>query len=548
MSDDTYKQNTIQFLLNGQKISITDPEPTKSILYYLREDKKLTGTKEGCAEGDCGACTVVIGELENETKSKAELKTVNACIQFLPTLDGKALFTVEYLRQQITNTENTATSLHPVQQSMVDHNGSQCGFCTPGFIMSLWNVYNKHQSTNTKPDQTEVRRALTGNLCRCTGYRPILDAAQKMFDFPEVEFNSKKLLEELASIQRGDSLAYKVEDNQFFSPKNIAQLANLKSQFPDAIILAGGTDVGLWVNKQFSPLQTIIYLGEVAELKQVTTTDDHLMIGAGVTLTKAYQAISKHYPEMDEMWERFASMPIRNAGTLGGNVANGSPIGDSMPTLIALEAEVVLRNKKGSRTLLLESLYLDYMKKDMQTDEFVEAIKLPLPYKKTNKQPNNISQESGEVSEQYFRCYKLSKRYDSDISAVFSAFTFTLKHNELSNKTIVEKCIIAYGGMAAIPKRATLCEQSLVNQEWNEENIQNAMEALKSDYSPMSDGRASDSNRMQSAANLLYRFYLETRTKNPILPKSLNVFADRSLHIPIKNNTATTANPKGFTK
>ena len=495
MNSTPNQTNTIQFLLNGKKVSISDADPTQSVLYYLRENKKLMGTKEGCAEGDCGACTVVIGELVDD---KPELKTVNACIQFLPTLDGKALFTVENLRQE-------DSSLHPVQQSMVDHNGSQCGFCTPGFIMSLWNVYNQHQGTanNTKPDQAEIRSALTGNLCRCTGYRPILEAAQKMFDLPIVEFDAEKLREALSEIQRNDSLAYDYKDSQFFAPKKIKQLLELKAQHPEATILAGGTDVGLWVNKQFRELNPIIYIGEVAELKQISTSDGKLRIGAGASLTNAYKAISQHYPEMNEMWERFASRPIRNVGTLGGNVANGSPIGDSMPALISLGAEVILRSAKGSRTMLLEDLYLDYMKKDMHSDEVVEAIDLPLP-----------------VAGRVFRCYKLSKRYDSDISAVFAAFSIVVKND------IVDSCLITYGGMAATPKRATLCEQSLIGQTWNDATVNNTMKIMEKDYAPMSDGRASDANRMQSAANLLYRFYLETRSENPLSNESLNVFAN----------------------
>ena len=495
MNQENNQTNTIHFLLNDKKVSVTNPDPTQSVLYYLREDKKMCGTKEGCAEGDCGACTVVIGEL---TDNKPALKTVNACIQFLPTLDGKALYTVEHLRQQ-------DGSLHPVQQSMVDHNGSQCGFCTPGFIMSLWNVYNENQANNTKPNQAQVRSALTGNLCRCTGYRPILEAAQQMFELPPVEFDSEALRNALIKIQREDALSYG-DKNKFFAPKTIEQLVKLKNEYPDATILAGGTDVGLWVNKQFRELNPIIYIGEVTELKEISTNNGKLRIGAGASLTDAYKEISNHYPEMDEMWERFASRPIRNVGTLGGNVANGSPIGDSMPALISLGAEVILRSAKGSRTLLMEDLYLDYMKKDMRSDEVVEAILLPLP-----------------VKGRTFRCYKLSKRYDSDISAVFAAFTIELKND------IVENCLITYGGMAATPKRAIHCEQSLIGQEWNEEVVQNAINEMSKDYAPMSDGRASDANRMQSATNLLFRFYLETRTKNPLSNENLNVFANNSV-------------------
>ena len=474
-------------------ISVNDADPTQSVLYYLREKQRLTGTKEGCAEGDCGACTVVVAELSND---QLELKTVNACIQFLPTLDGKAVFTVENLRQ-------TSGALHPVQQAMVEQHGSQCGFCTPGFIMSLWNLYNIHQPEGTRPEQAEVRSALTGNLCRCTGYRPILDAAQKMFDLPAVEFNLEQLAGQLRSLQRDKSFNYEYQGYNFFAPKSINELADLRSEYPQATILAGGTDVGLWVNKQFRELNPILYIGEVKELKQIEIQANKLRIGAGVSLTDAYKIISPYYPEMDQMWERFASLPIRNVGTLGGNVANGSPIGDSMPALITLGAQVILRSTSGSRSLLLEDFYLDYMKKEMAPDEVLEAIELPLP-----------------VSGQIFRCYKLSKRHDSDISAVFAAFALTLKGE------IVEDCRIAYGGMAATPKRATHSEQSLKGKDWNEKAVRAAMQTLAQDYSPLSDMRASDKNRMLSAANLLYRFYLETRVVNPLPPESLNVFAN----------------------
>lgn len=493
---DSTDKNTIHFLLNGKKVSVNNANPTQSVLYYLREHKKLMGTKEGCAEGDCGACTVVVADL---VENKVALKTVNACIQFLPTLDGKALFTVEYLRQ-----ENG--TLHPVQQSMVEQHGSQCGFCTPGFIMSLWNVYNHHQANQSQPDSAEIKSALSGNLCRCTGYRPILDAAKKMFDLPSVAFDTRQLKNALTHIQRNDSLAYSYQGSQFFAPKNIQQLLELKAQYLEATIVAGGTDVGLWVNKQFRALQTVIYIGEVAELQQITNNEGILSIGAAASLSKVYKAISPHYPEMDEMWERFASRPIRNVGTLGGNVANGSPIGDSMPALISLGAELVLSSVQGSRTLPLEALYIDYMKKDMRADEIVEAIKLPLPI-------------AGDI----FRCYKLSKRYDSDISAVFSAFSIELKNN------IIENCRVTYGGMAAIPKRATYCEESLIGQAWDEATVKHAMKILEKDYIPMTDARASGANRMQSAVNLLYRFYLETRLDEPFTKEKLDVFANNAV-------------------
>jgi len=496
MADSRSTENIIRFLLNGELVETTNVEPTKSVLHYIREEQRLTGAKEGCAEGDCGACTVVVAELAKtlEHEDKVELKTVNACIQFVPTLHGKAVFTVEYLRQ-------ANGDLHPVQQAMIEEHGSQCGFCTPGFIMSLWNLYNNSIENQQKPSAIETKNALTGNLCRCTGYRPILCAAKHMFDLPEVDFDQTTLVQQLRDLRPPSSLDYKHDDSHFFSPTSLDELLTLKEKNPSATILAGGTDVGLWVNKQFREINPVIYLGNVRELKQITTDDNKIVIGAGASLTDTYQAISSHYPEMDQMWDRFASLPIRNAGTLGGNVANGSPIGDSMPALIALDAEVILRSQSKSRTLLLEDLYLDYMKKDLREDEIVEAIHLPLPKK-----------------QQQFRCYKLSKRHDSDISAVFAAFAISLEGNTIAH------CKIAYGGMAATPKRALETEQVLFNSEWNEHIVQEAMKALDKDFSPLSDMRASDKNRQQSAASR--RIYM-CLAKQPMLM----IFQRSAVHI-----------------
>ena len=488
----TATDNSIRFLLNGKPVTVADADPTQSVLQFVRERKRLTGTKEGCAEGDCGACTVVLGELDGD---ELRLKAVNACIQFVPTLDGKALFTVEALRQ-------SDGSLHPVQRAMVDCHGSQCGFCTPGFIMSLWNVYNAHELEGSRPDETELRTALTGNLCRCTGYRPILEAGRAMFDLPSVHFDREEIRKKLLALRRDRALCYCHGDASFYAPTTLGALIELRAAHPDATILAGCTDIGLWVNKQFRDLGEIIYVGEVAELKEIREDDDGLSIGASVSLTDAYAALVKHYPEAKEMWERFASVPIRNAGTLGGNVANGSPIGDSMPWLIAVGADVVLRGAKGTRTLALEDLYLDYMKKDMAADEIVEAILVPLP-----------------MAKQHFRTYKLAKRYDSDISAVCAAFRITMDGNN------VTEARVALGGMAATPKRAEACERALTGQPWNEATASLAAKALVKDYQPLTDMRASADNRLQAAQNLVRRFFLETRPDDPLPIEQLSVFA-----------------------
>jgi xanthine dehydrogenase small subunit len=484
--------NSVRFLLDDEIVEVRDVHPTRSVLQFLREDLGRTGTKEGCAEGDCGACTVVLGELNGD---RLETRTVNACIQFVPSLDGKALFTVEDLRQP-------DAALHPVQQAMVDCHGSQCGFCTPGFVMSLWNEYIEHQAHGTRPGRDELRNALTGNLCRCTGYRPIIEAGEQMFDLPNVAFDRARVGAKLEALRRAESLRYEAEGVRFFAPRTLEELVQLRGAHPSATILAGCTDIGLWVSKQFRDLGDIIYIGEVGDLKKLETNNGVLRIGAALPLTDAYRALVEHYPEVTEMWERFASVPIRNAGTLGGNVANGSPIGDSMPWLITVGARVVLRNRERARTLELEDLYLDYMRKSMLEDEIVEAIEVPLPQRG-----------------QRFRTYKVCKRYDSDISAVCAAFSIGLEGERITD------CRVAFGGMAATPKRAAGCEAALAGQIWNEATAAAGMEALAEDFSPLTDMRASDRYRMRTAQNLLSRFYLETRPQNPLPSESVSVFA-----------------------
>ncbi|MGZ5818951.1 MAG: xanthine dehydrogenase small subunit, partial [Burkholderiaceae bacterium] len=324
---------SIKFYYRGAVQSIDQATPTRTILQYLREDLHCTGTKEGCAEGDCGACTVVVGEMQGD---QLQLKTINSCIQFLPTLDGKALFTVEDLKQP-------DGALHPVQQAMVECHGSQCGFCTPGFVMSLWGLYLEREGDQTLPTRPQIDDALSGNLCRCTGYRPIIDAAKRMCTLPPVSLDRAAIQQALQSLTRSEALHYTADGQHFYAPQTLAQLITLRNTHPDACIVAGGTDVGLWITKQFRDLGDIIYLGQVAELKTITEQDGHIEIGAGVSLNNAYRALCAHYPkELSEMWQRFASLPIRNAGTLGGNVANGSPIGDSMPWLIVVGAQVIL--------------------------------------------------------------------------------------------------------------------------------------------------------------------------------------------------------------
>lgn len=489
----------IRFYYRGQVHEVTHAPTTRTLLQHLREELHSTGTKEGCAEGDCGACTVMVAELNAD--NEIEMRAVNSCIQLLPSVDGKAIYSVEDL--QLDNQR-----LHPVQQAMLDCHGSQCGFCTPGFLMSMWGLYLEHADAETPPSREQINVALSGNLCRCTGYRPIIDACVRMFELPKAQFSKAALQATLESLQRTSTFNYESGKQRFDAPRTLDELAQLRLDFPEARILAGSTDIGLWVTRQFRELPHLIYVGQVAELKNIVEEKDHLYIGAGALLNTAYDALVSHYPELHELHIRFASYPIRNAGTLGGNIANGSPIGDSMPVLIVMGTKIVLRKGDEVREMPLEDFYLAYQKSALAEGEFVQGIRVPL------HQPELI-----------FRTYKLSKRFDQDISAVCAAFSVVLNNN------VVEKIRIAFGGMAATPARAKQAESRLLGNAWTLENIEIAMQALAEDYQPLSDMRASSEYRSRSAANLLKRFYLETNADQPLHAGQLNVFeASRQLH------------------
>jgi xanthine dehydrogenase small subunit len=481
-------QRPIRFIHRGETVSVQGPSATSSVLARLREHQHCTGTKEGCNEGDCGACTVVVGELD--AQGALQLQPVNACIQLLPTLDGKALLTVEDLQGQ-----------HPAQKAMVSCHGSQCGFCTPGFVMTLAALHQRRtQAGQGAPSRGELADELSGNLCRCTGYRPILDAGQQMFQHTQPAIHTQALEDALRTLQAEPTLQY----DAFTTPRSLDELAALRLAKPGARLLAGGTDLALWVNKQFRDLGEVIYLGRVPELQRIAVADGLLTIGAGASLTEAWAALASHWPDLQEMGRRFASPPVRNAGTMGGNVANGSPIGDSAPVLIALSAAIVLRRGTELRSMPLQDFYTGYMTNQMQPGEFVQALQVPLP---------------ASTGAHQLRAYKLSKRFDCDISGLTAALWLQLDGD------VVKDLRLAFGGMAATVRRASKAEGKLRGQRFTEDAVRAAMAALSQDFQPLTDLRASASYRQRSAANLLYRFWLETRPEAPLSAQQVSVWA-----------------------
>jgi xanthine dehydrogenase small subunit len=481
----TEARQRVRFLLDGEVVELTELDPSRTVLEVLREDLQRTGTKEGCAEGDCGACTVVLGELD-ASGDRLEQRAVNACIQFAATLDGKQLITVESLAGR-------DGALHPVQRAMIEHHASQCGFCTPGIVMSLFALHR----SDPRPSRRAVDDALAGNLCRCTGYRPIVDAARAMASYEAPVAPRCGSDEEVQALLRGlrrdRMLRVYHEEGRYYAPVSLAELAKIVEHEEAVQLLAGGTDIALRVTKQHKKLAVIVYLGDVAELREVTRDATHLEIGAAVSLTRAAAAITEQYPELSELFERFASPPIRNVGTLVGNIANGSPIGDSMPALMALDARLLLRHGAQTRELPLDAFYRGYQKNALSPGELITAVRIPL-----------------RAEAVIVRSYKISKRFDQDISAVCGAFRLELAAGR------VRSVRIAYGGVAATVARAIGAEQALHNAPWNEASIQAAMAALDRDFTPIDDMRASATYRALVVRNLLYRLFLETSSQVPL--------------------------------
>ncbi|VVM61838.1 hypothetical protein PS631_01332 [Pseudomonas fluorescens] len=469
----------IQFLVNQELRNEHALDPNMTVLQYLREHLGKSGTKEGCASGDCGACTVVVGELEEDGQS-LRYRSLNSCLTFVSSLHGKQLISVEGLKHQ--------GELHSVQKAMADCHGSQCGFCTPGFVMSLFAL----QKNSNGADTQQAQEALAGNLCRCTGYRPILAAAEQSCATPcrdQFDAQQAQTIARLKAIAPSETGELNSGDKRCLVPLTVADLADLYSSHPEARLLAGGTDLAVEVTQFHKTLPVMIYVGNVAELKRIDKTATHLEIGAATPLTDCYGALSDEYADFGALLHRFASLQIRNQGTLGGNIGNASPIGDSPPLLIALDAQVVLRQGQRQRVLPLEDYFIDYRITARQDSEFIEKIIVP-------RASNDWT----------FRAYKVSKRLDDDISAVCAAFNLSIENG------VVSGVRIAFGGMAAIPKRARACEAALRGKPWNQATLERACQALGEDFSPLSDFRASKEYRLLTAQNLLRKYFIELQS------------------------------------
>ena len=466
----------IRLVLNGEPVTVAGVAPSTTLLDWLRSERRLTGTKEGCAEGDCGACTVGLRAIGPD--GRLDTRPVCACIQLLPMLHGREVVTVERLAAPDGR-------LHPVQRAMAEGHGAQCGFCTPGFVVSLWCAYR----TEGRLDPQRAEDLLAGNLCRCTGYGPIVRAADAAHDLPRPDWDDADEAEasaRLAALGAEGSLAYEADGRVFWSPVTLDEVTQLAVAHPDATILSGATDVGLWITKRlFNPAKTI-WTGRIRELRQMRTEGEALWVGAAVTYRDAAARIGEYYPDIGELIRRIGGAQVRAAATVGGNIANGSPIGDMPPALIAAGATLLLRHGSERREIPLEAFFLDYGRQDRRPGEIVEAVRVPLP------------DERGRL-----RCYKVSKRFDQDITAVLGCFDVAVEGGQ------VTAARLAFGGMAGVPKRAKSAEAALAGQPWSRASVEDAMAALTQDFAPLSDMRASADYRMTVACNLLLRYFVE---------------------------------------
>ena len=465
----------IEFVLNNKLISIKNLDTNTTVLNFLRNEKNLTGTKEGCASGDCGACTAVVGELK---KNKIEYKSINTCITFLYTLNGKQLVTIEHLGNR---------SLHPVQKAMVESDGSQCGFCTPGIVMSMYCMYEN----KVKPTNDNIDKYLSGNLCRCTGYIPIKKSIRNMYNYKKNKSDQKNIISLLKNINRNDIM---IENNEsrFFVHYNLKGLIKDYQKNNNSYLLVGGTDLALEVTKKRNNLKNIFYLGSNKELNFINIKNNKIHIGAATPISDIIPKLDKIYPTFSKMFERYGSEQIRNSASLGGNLGSASPIGDSLPVLIALDSKIVIQGKK-QRTVSLDDYFISYRKTKLKKNEFIKEIIIP------------INQEN------ILKCYKISKRIDDDISSVFMAINANLKNNTFKSIKIV--C----GGMAEIPKIAKSTQKYLLNKKFNQENINEAKNIISKEFNPIDDMRASKDYRMKISRNLLERFLNEQNKINTVV-------------------------------
>ena len=467
--------NTIKFIL-GEKIHVVDnPDPNETILNYIRLKLKKTGTKEGCAEGGCGACTVVLGELNN---NNIIYKAINSCIAFVPSLEGKQLLVVEDL---VSNNGN----LHTVQDAMVNYHGSQCGFCTPGFVMSLFAMYKNYSSYS----EENIQDSIAGNLCRCTGYRSIIDAAKSLNNKNKSDkfIKSKKKIISLLKKIKPQNLNIKNGNKKYFAPRTITELKKIIKDYPNSNFLSGGTDLSLIVTKERKDIDNIISLNSINELNFIEEKNENIVVGAATSLREFELFIKKYYPDFTAILNRYGSVQIRNVGTIAGNIATASPIGDTLPLLLSLDAKVVLQSLNNKKILPLKDFFVSYRKTKLKKRQFIHSIIIPI------------------LKKNIFKAYKISKRIDDDISSVCASFNLEIKNKKIKNIKI------AYGGMASIPKRTINCEKILINTNISKENIEKAKKILEKDFKPISDMRASKNYRMEIAKNLLMKCFMEIK-------------------------------------
>jgi xanthine dehydrogenase small subunit len=503
----------IRFCLNGNWIEESSVSSDMTVLRYLRTQQVLPGTKEGCGSGDCGACSVLLGErsIDEVGDSQWQYKAINGCITFIAQLDGKSLITVDALATKGSAKEKTPEQLHPAQQAMVDYHGSQCGFCTPGIVMSLAALHeNQRINKNSEPaEHHQIIDALSGNLCRCTGYRPIIEAAENMGNYENNSADVGKVgiwqPEETIAEKSETGLFHAASNNdiksQSWSPQTEDELKSLLAQYPEARMVAGATDIALEVTQMNRRISQLIAINDIASLKTIKIEDDSILIGAGVTYSQMEATLNEHFPEFGQLLHRFASRQVRNNGTMGGNVANASPIGDTPPVLLALGACIELASSEGNRWMPLNEFFLDYKKTEQKPGEYLRMIRIP------RLQVN-----------QHLKVYKISKRLEDDISAVLAAFKFTLADSVegKEGEQIVTAVSSGFGGMAGIPKAATNLEQALLNKTVSMDAFEQAALVLDQDFAPMTDVRATSAYRLQVAQNLIQKCAFELSNPNSV--------------------------------